>query len=50
VDIIPSMLGHADYRTSESYYIFADEHAAYMRLDETLTKLMRDEESDSKRG
>ena len=43
---IPSMLGHADYRTSESYYIFADEHAAFVRLDETLTNLMRDEGRD----
>ena len=46
MDIIPSMLGHADYRTSESYYIFAGEHAAFVRLDETLTNLMRDEGRD----
>jgi integrase len=49
VDIIPSMLGHADYRTSESYYIFADEHSAFVRLDRALTKLMRDEEGDGKK-
>ncbi len=25
VGIVPNVLGHADYRTSESYYIFADD-------------------------
>jgi integrase len=49
VDIIPSMLGHTDYRTSETYYIFADEHSAFVRLDRALTKLMRDEEVDGKK-
>ena len=42
VGIVPSMLGHADYRTSEGYYIIADEMAAFNRFDKALDQLMRD--------
>ncbi|MFA5957685.1 tyrosine-type recombinase/integrase [Hyphomicrobium sp.] len=42
VGIVPSMLGHTDYRTSEGYYIVADEMAAFNRLDKALDRLMRD--------
>jgi site-specific recombinase XerD len=42
VGIVPSILGHADYRTSEEFYIFADEMAAFNRLNNTLDQLMRD--------
>lgn len=42
VGIVPSMLGHTDYRTSESYYIVADEMAAFNRFDKALDRLMRD--------
>jgi integrase/recombinase XerD len=41
VGIVPNVLGHSDYRTSEGYYIFADEHAAFVRLDKALEKLAR---------
>jgi len=36
VGIVTIMLGHADFRTSERYYIIADENAAFMRYHETL--------------
>jgi len=39
VEIAPSILGHADYHTSDSYYIFADEYAAFQHLDAALAKL-----------
>jgi hypothetical protein len=42
VGIVPSILGHADYRTSERYYIVADEMAAFNRFDKALDRLMRD--------
>jgi integrase len=42
VGIVPSILGHADYRTSEGYYIIADEMAAFRRFDKALDRLMRD--------
>jgi integrase len=41
VDTVTAMLGHADYGTSEDYYIFADEHAAFVRLDKALSELTR---------
>jgi integrase len=44
VGIVPSILGHADYRTSEGYYIFADEHAAFRRLDRALETLAKSQE------
>jgi site-specific recombinase XerD len=47
VDTVAAVLGHADYRTSEIYYIFADENAAYVRLDKVLTNLMRDDLLDA---
>ncbi len=40
VGIVPSVLGHADYRTSEAYYVFADEHAAFQRLDRAVEALI----------
>ena len=43
VDTVATVLGHADYRTSEGYYIFADEHAAFARLDAALTSLAKGE-------
>ena len=46
VDTVTSVLGHADYRTSESYYIFADEHSAFIRLDKALTKLTKRDNTD----
>jgi site-specific recombinase XerD len=42
VGIVPSILGHADYATSEGYYIFADETAAYRRFEDVIERLMRD--------
>lgn len=42
VGIVPSVLGHADYRTSEGYYIIADEMAAFSRFNKALDKLMRE--------
>ena len=42
--MVPDMLGHADYSTSENYYIFADEYAAFQRLDRALDKLARSQE------
>lgn len=39
VGIVPTVLGHTDYSTSESYYIFADEHAAFKRLEKALDRL-----------
>lgn len=44
VGIVPDILGHSDYRTSESYYIFADEYAAFQRLDRALENLARSQE------
>lgn len=41
VGIVPSILGHADYQTSECYYIIADEMAAFNRFDKALDRLMR---------
>lgn len=50
VGIVPSLLGHADYRTSESYYIFADEMAAFNRFDKALDEMMRNGFPDEERG
>jgi len=50
VGIVPSILGHADYRTSERYYIVADEMAAFNRFNETLERLMRDGFPDQEPG
>ncbi|WP_439543387.1 tyrosine-type recombinase/integrase [Hyphomicrobium sp.] len=41
VGIVPSILGHAHYHTSEGYYIIADEMAAFGRFNEALNRLMR---------
>jgi integrase/recombinase XerD len=41
VETVQPVLGHADFRTSETYYIFADEHAAFVEMDRTLTKLAK---------
>lgn len=41
VGIVPSILGHGHYRTSEDYYIVADEMAAFNRFDKTIDRLMR---------
>jgi len=41
VGIVPSILGHADYRTSEEFYILADEMAAFDRHDKALDQMMR---------
>jgi len=46
VGIVPTILGHADYRTSEGFYIVADEMAAFNRYDKALDRLMRDDISD----
>jgi site-specific recombinase XerD len=46
VGIVPSILGHADYRTSESYYIVADEMGAFNRFDKSLDRMMRDNPPD----
>ncbi|RUP07747.1 site-specific integrase [Hyphomicrobium sp.] len=48
VGLVPTILGHAHYRTSESYYIVADEMAAFNRYDKALDRLMRDDISDQK--
>jgi site-specific recombinase XerD len=40
VGIVPSILGHADYRTSERHYIVADEMAAFNRFDKALERMM----------
>lgn len=45
VGIVPSVLGHSNFRTSESYYIFADEHAAFRSLDRALETLTRNEDN-----
>lgn len=39
VGIVTTILGHADFRTSESFYIFAREHDAFRSLDAALTEL-----------
>lgn len=39
VGIVTTIVGHADYRTTESYYIFAEEHAAFRRLDAVIARL-----------
>jgi integrase/recombinase XerD len=39
VGIAATIVGHTDYRTTESYYIFADEHAAFKRLDAVVEQL-----------
>jgi integrase/recombinase XerD len=44
VGIVPAILGHADYSTSEHFYIFADEHSAFQRLDKALEKLAKVQE------
>jgi integrase len=44
IGIAPSILGHADFRTSEGYYIFAKEHDGFVGLDQALTKLMTGED------
>jgi integrase len=41
VGIATTILGHADYRTTEQYYIFADEYAAFKRLDEVVERLTK---------
>jgi site-specific recombinase XerD len=44
VGIAPTVLGHTDFSTSESYYIFAKEHAAFLRLEQALEKLAKSDE------
>lgn len=44
VGIVPSILGHSDYRTSEGYYIFADEYVAFHSLDRAMEKLAEGQE------
>jgi integrase/recombinase XerD len=39
VGIVTTIVGHTDYRTTESYYIFAEEHAAFKRLDAVIERL-----------
>lgn len=39
VGIVPTLLGHGEFRTSERYYIHASEHAAFKRLDEAIERL-----------
>jgi integrase len=45
VEIVSSILGHADYSTAEDYYIFADENAAFNELDSALEALAKGQES-----
>jgi integrase len=44
VGIVPDILGHANYRTSESYHIFPEEHAVFQRVDQVFEKLARSQE------
>ena len=44
VGIVPTVLGHADYSTSEGYYIFADEYSALKQLEKALDKLAHGQE------
>ena len=39
VGLVPTVLGHTDYSTSEGYYIFAHEHVALQRLEKALNRL-----------
>jgi len=41
VGIVPSILGHTDYKTSEDYYIVADEMAAFGRFNTAIDRLIR---------
>jgi integrase/recombinase XerD len=41
VGIATTILGHAHYRTTEQYYIFAEGHAAFKRLDEVVERLTK---------
>jgi hypothetical protein len=43
VGMVPDMLGHADYGTSEEFYILAEEQAAFRRHDDALNELTRNE-------
>lgn len=42
VGIVTTILGHADYRTSERYYIIADEQAAFRRYHRLIAQLEAD--------
>jgi integrase len=44
VGIVPNILDHSDYRTSEDYYIFADDYVVFQRNDRALDKLARSQE------
>lgn len=50
VGIVTTMLGHADFRTSERYYIFADEHAAFSRANDVIDALERSTEEALERS
>ncbi|MCP8939929.1 site-specific integrase [Alsobacter sp. SYSU M60028] len=39
VGIVPSILGHTEFRTSERYYVFADEQSAFRALNEAIKQL-----------
>ena len=39
VGIVPGILGHSDYRTSEQYYIHAEENEAFQRLNNALNHM-----------
>lgn len=43
IGIVQTILGHSDFRTSESYYIHAEEHAAFRSLDAALNRIMNGE-------
>ena len=44
VGIVRELLGHTDMRTSEHYYIFADESAAFRRFEKVIEEMGRKEE------
>lgn len=43
VGIVRELLGHVDYRTSEGFYVFANEAGAFRRLEEALDRAGREE-------
>jgi integrase len=43
VGIVTTILGHADFRTSERYYIHAEENAAFVRMNNTIERLRANE-------
>jgi integrase/recombinase XerD len=47
VGMVPTVLGHTEYSTSESYYIFADEHAAFKSLEKVLDRLALSQEGST---